>query len=171
MNNVKYGNAITSKIVGNISYYAKHKYSSNVVEKCFDHCDDKYRNELINNLNKDDVIKDLLLDEHGNYIIQKALMCCDGETQKMFLDVIIPLIEKLKGLAFGERIINRLYKSYPKYFANEGNVYNTVNNNKDYDNSNSNNNKKGKSKYNKKNQGNNNNKRYHNYKKKNANFN
>lgn len=170
MNNVKYGNAITSKIVGNISYYAKHKYSSNVVEKCFDHCDDKYRNELINNLNKDDVIKDLLLDEHGNYIIQKALMCCDGETQKTLLDVIIPLIEKLKGLAFGERIINRLYKSYPKYFANEGNVYNTMNNNKDYDNNNSN--KKGKSKYNKKNQGNNNNnKRYHNYKKKNANFN
>ena len=167
MNNVKYGNAITSKIAGNISYYAKHKYSSNVVEKCFDHCDDKHKNELISNLNKPDVIKDLLLDEHGNYIIQKALMCCDAETQKTILEIIIPLIDQLKGLAFGERIINRLYKSYPKYFGNESNMYNSMNN-KDYDN----NNKKGKNKYNKKNQNNNNNsKRYYNYKKKNPTFN
>ena len=115
MNNQKCGNDITKKITENVSYYAKHKYSSNVVEKCFDYCDGLVKQKLICTLIKPEIIQDLIFDEHGNYIIQKALSCSDSETQRIMLQIIVPLFDKLKTVPFGERIITRLTKTYPHF--------------------------------------------------------
>ena len=112
MKNVVYGNEITEKIIENVCYYAKHKYSSNVVEKCFEYCDGLTRQKLICSLIKSEVIGELMFDEHGNYIIQKALACSDAETQKIILRAVLPQFTKLKELHFGERIISRLSKTY-----------------------------------------------------------
>jgi pumilio RNA-binding family len=112
MKNVVYGNEITEKIIENVCYYAKHKYSSNVVEKCFEYCDGLTRQKLICSLIKSEIIGELMFDEHGNYIIQKALACSDVETQKIILRALLPQFNKLKELHFGERIISRLSKTY-----------------------------------------------------------
>ena len=114
MNNRECGNAIAMRITENVCYYAKHKYSSNVVEKCFDYCDGIVRQKLIFSLMRPEAVHDLILDEHGNYVIQKVLACVDQETQKIMLSQIVPLFDKLKMLNFGERIINRLLMSYPQ---------------------------------------------------------
>ena len=121
MNDIKYGNKIASQIAENINYYAKHKYSSNVVEKCFDYCDGIIKQKLISNLTQRNFIEDLIFDEHGNYIIQKALSCSDNKTQKDMIQIITTLIDKLKLLPFGERIIVRLYKEYYTFFEDEKN--------------------------------------------------
>lgn len=114
MKKIEYGNAIAMRITENVCYYAKHKYSSNVVEKCFDYCDGVIRQKLIYTLLRPEAINDLILDEHGNYVIQKVLACVEPETQKMMLMQIVPLFDKLRMLPFGERIINRLVMSYPQ---------------------------------------------------------
>lgn len=114
MNNRDCGNAIAMRLIENVCYYAKHKYSSNVVEKCFDYCDGIVRQNLIFSLMRPEAVHDLILDEHGNYVIQKVLACVDQESQKIMLSQIIPLFDKLKMLNFGERIINRLLMSYPQ---------------------------------------------------------
>ena len=114
MNSRECGNAIAMRITENVCYYAKHKYSSNVVEKCFDYCDDNARKKLINVLSKAEVMNDLIVDEHGNYVIQKVLACADLKTQNEMLQNIAPMINKLKTLNFGERIISRLLVSYPQ---------------------------------------------------------
>ena len=114
LNDVEASNAIASKLVENAAYYSKHKYSSNVVEKCFDFCDDNARKELIKVLSKAEVMNDLILDEHGNYVIQKVLACADLKTQNEMLQNIAPILNKLKNLNFGERIISRLLVSYPQ---------------------------------------------------------
>ena len=114
LNDVEASNAIASKLVENAAYYSKHKYSSNVVEKCFDYCDDNARKKLINVLSKAEVMNDLIVDEHGNYVIQKVLACADLKTQNEMLQNIAPMINKLKTLNFGERIISRLLVSYPQ---------------------------------------------------------
>ena len=64
---------LVDKLLGNITYYSKHKYSSNVVEKCFDYSDAPARKKLIDALNSKEIISDLIIDEHGNYFIQKVL--------------------------------------------------------------------------------------------------
>ena len=132
MNNINCGNAIAMRITENVCYYAKHKYSSNVVEKCFDYCNGIVRDKLIYTLMRPEAINDLILDEHGNYVIQKVLACVDMERQKAMLALIIPLFDKLKMMNYGERVINRLLMSYPQLvncFAYPGMNMSMFNNN------------------------------------------
>ena len=112
LNDVKWNNSIAEKLVERAEFYSKHKYSSNVVEKCFEYCDGLTRQKLICSLIKSEIIGELMFDEHGNYIIQKALACSDVETQKIILRAVLPQFTKLKELHFGERIISRLSKTY-----------------------------------------------------------
>ena len=109
----KYGNKLAEKIAQNVVYYAKHKYSSNVVEKCFDHCDGNYLRNLMYNVQKKENLRELILDEHGNYVVQKVLLLSEPNTQKDMLKIIVPLFEKLKAFPYGERVINKLYTMYP----------------------------------------------------------
>ena len=129
--NKNYGNKIASKIIENVCYYAKHKYSSNVVEKCFDFCDGVIKQRLINRILKTENIIDLIIDEHGNYVVQKVLALSNNEIQKQMLNIIISQFDKLKMLPFGERIINRLLASYPD-ILNMDYSNNSQNNNKNY---------------------------------------
>ena len=124
MGDKKYGNRLAEKIAENVVYYAKHKYSSNVVEKCFDYCDGIYLQNLMINVQKKDNLTELILDEHGNYVVQKVLSLSNPNMQKTMLKIIVPLFEKLKNFPYGDRVINRLLLSYPiindnSLFANE----------------------------------------------------
>ena len=123
MGNKKYGNKLAEKIAENVVYYAKHKYSSNVVEKCFDYCDGIYLNNLMMNVQKKENLIELILDEHGNYVVQKVLLLSPPLIQKNMLKLIVPVFDKLKKYPYGDRVINRLIASYPiindKLFLNE----------------------------------------------------
>ena len=123
MGNKKYGNKLAEKIAENVVYYAKHKYSSNVVEKCFDYCDGIYLNNLMTNVQKKENLIELILDEHGNYVVQKVLLLSPPLIQKNMLKLIVPVFDKLKKYPYGDRVINRLIASYPiindKLFLNE----------------------------------------------------
>ena len=110
-----YGNKIAEKINCNIIYYSKHKYSSNVVEKCFDYCSGKTREKLIKIIMKKENLCDLLFDEHGNYIVQKVLSISEKEIQKQILKIIVENFGKLRKVGFGERIINKINIGYKNY--------------------------------------------------------
>ena len=118
LNSNKYSSVIALKIAENASYYSKHRYSSNVVEKCFDFCGKKERNILIEKLNSPEIISELILDEHGNYVIQKALYYADFEKKEEMLKIVRPLIPKIRNSAFGEKLITKLFSLYPKLYNN-----------------------------------------------------
>ena len=109
----KYGNKLAENISQNIVYYAKHKYSSNVVEKCFDYCDGIYLYNLMMNVQRKENLRELILDEHGNYVVQKVLLLSDSKMKIAMLKIIVPLFDQLKARPYGERVINKLYASYP----------------------------------------------------------
>ena len=117
----KYGNILADKISTNIVYYAKDKYSTNVVEKCFEYCDGEHFNNLLASVQKKENMIELMLDEHGNYIVQKALSLSPPNVQKIMLDIIKGLFDKLKKLPFGNKIINRVNMTYLKG-VNEGSI-------------------------------------------------
>ena len=123
MGDKKYGNLLAEKISSNIVFYSKHKYSTNVVEKCLDYCDGVYLKTLMSNVQKKENLIKLMLDEHGNYVVQKVLSLSSAKKQRAMLSIIKSLFEKLKNLPYGERVINRLVASYPiitdKNFLNE----------------------------------------------------
>lgn len=51
----------------NIGYLSKQKFSSNVIEKCFDHCDDNTKFMIVKEVANPKIIAELLLDMYGNY--------------------------------------------------------------------------------------------------------
>ena len=112
-NNINYGNTLAEKIVENFVYYAKHKYSSNVVRKCFDNCDGIYLSNLINKVQKKENLIELLLDEHGNYVVQKVLNIANPTIRNQMLKIIKINLNKLKNCYHGKRLINRLIYNYP----------------------------------------------------------
>lgn len=67
MNNQEYNQQIIEKFKNNIIFLSKQKFSSNVIERCFDHCKDSAKNSLINFICEEKVVAELLLDMYGNY--------------------------------------------------------------------------------------------------------
>ena len=114
LNDVIICNKIVEIIIKNPSFYSKHKYSSNVVEKSFDYCDDNIKNKLIEILSNKEIICDLMLDPHGNYVIQKALSCAEKKVQDIMIENLTDIIPDLRNVSFGERILNRLGILYPQ---------------------------------------------------------
>jgi hypothetical protein len=133
LNESKSSSAIAMKIYDNVAYYSKHRYSSNVVEKCFDFCGKNERKKLAEKLSPPDILADLIMDEHGNYVIQKALACSELKEQEIILKNIIPLIPKIKTVSFGEKLLSRLMATYPQFKNKiqmmDGNINLTPNNN------------------------------------------
>ena len=116
---------IAKKINDNIPYYSKHRYSSNVVEKCFDLCNENDKNNFVEKLCSNEIVTELILDDHGNYVIQKVLQCANDKIKEKILKIIFTLIPKIKEVSFGERLLNRLLSSYPQL---NGNNFNNNNN-------------------------------------------
>ena len=116
MNKMEYGNRIVEKMTNNIIYYSKHKYSSNVVEKTFEHCNGVVKKNLINIFLKKENLNDLILDEHGNYIIQKVITISDKDRKFYILNYINSISDKLKNVHFGEKLLTKLSMQYPNLF-------------------------------------------------------
>ena len=114
LSNNEYSSCIVLILAENAAYYSKHKYSSNVIEKCFDFCGKREKNILIEKLSKPEIISELILDEHGNYVIQKALYYADYDKKEEILNCIKPLIPKIKNTPFGDKLLNRLYSMHPR---------------------------------------------------------
>ena len=114
--NPEYNNRIGEYISMNIVFYSKHKYSSNVVEKCFDFCQGFYLNKLIFIVQQENNLKELILDEHGNYVVQKVLSISNMKKKKEMLSVIKSLFPVLRQTHFGERIIHRISMTYPNIY-------------------------------------------------------
>ena len=116
LNISKYSSAIALLISENAPSYSKHRYSCNVIEKCFDFCGKKERNILIKKLSTPEAITDLILDEHGNYVIQKVLYYADPKKREEILKILKPLIPQIQNKTYGEKLLNKLYSLSPKMF-------------------------------------------------------
>ena len=129
-NIVNINDKIIEGFLDNIIFLAKQKYSSNVIEKCFDFCSLEMRNKIIDKLSDENIIKDLLKDMYGNYVLQKTLnMIFDDNKKKFFINIIGSEINNLISLPFGHKLIKKLVLNFPelKKFVNVG-LINSLNN-------------------------------------------
>ena len=114
-NNYYINDTILDKIINKIIFLSKRKYSSNVIEKCLETCSPEKVNVLINIYNNETIIRDLIKDIFGNYVIQKLLIVCtNDEIRKQILRYIATEFNNLKNLSFGQKLMNKLIISYPE---------------------------------------------------------
>ena len=111
--NEKLKENIINQIAENICFYSNQKFSSNVVEKCFD--DDFIKNKVMCQMLIEDNFRNMLLNNFGNYVVQKAIISADEETQEKFFKMIIPLIPQLQKLSFGQKLLSKLLIQHQKF--------------------------------------------------------
>jgi ribosomal protein S7 len=113
--NTSVNEVIVDNILKKIIDYAKQKYSSNVIEKCFEYCEHGLRCKIVNAIKTYESIVTLLFDMYGNYVLQKAITYADDEESKSyFIGIIIKEINKLQEFDFGQKLITKLILTFPE---------------------------------------------------------
>ena len=97
------------------------------------------RNGIIDNLISNKLITELICDQFGNYVIQKALMMSDGMRFLGIIHEIKGCIKTLKQTVHGKKIYENLITNYGDYLqptknikyknANDGRRKSQMNNN------------------------------------------
>ena len=131
-NDITINDKIFEGFINNISFLAKQKYSSNVIEKCFDYCSENMKKKIIQKISDRKIIKDLLKDMYGNYVLQKILTIIhDEKIKNYFLNVIGSEINNLNNYSFGKKLSKKLIFNFPdikKYINNNKNKKINTNN-------------------------------------------
>ena len=112
-------------LIDNIIFYCKQKFSSNIIEKCFELCSKNMVNKLIGVLLNDKIIKNLISDLYGNYVIQKMLSVAKQKDlilcKNKILFTIIGELNNIMKLPFGKKLIIKIFLTYPEinYYLND----------------------------------------------------
>ncbi|KAG0200303.1 mRNA binding protein puf3 [Mortierella sp. GBA30] len=104
---------VISKIFGQVLPLSKHKFASNVVEKCVAYGSKSDRQKLIEEViaTKPDGTSPLVLmmkDQFANYVVQKMLDVVDGEQRDVLVTKIKPHLTSLKKYTYGKHLISKV---------------------------------------------------------------
>ncbi|KAF1970104.1 ARM repeat-containing protein [Bimuria novae-zelandiae CBS 107.79] len=91
--------------------FSKHKFASNVVEKCLKFGTNEQRREIMlkltdKNERGDSNLQTLIKDPYGNYVIQKCLETVDRSDYRELLAALKPEMEKAKKIISGKQIVS-----------------------------------------------------------------
>ena len=102
-------------MLGSLLELGKEKFSSNVIEKCLEHNSTQIKEAMVKEILSADSFYEYLIDQYGNYVIQKSLSVAVEPYFTQFIDKLRIDLEKLKySNDFGIKIYNRLVKQYPQ---------------------------------------------------------
>jgi mRNA-binding protein PUF3 len=107
---------IVALIKAQFLMFSKHKFASNVVERCLIYGDDAQRRELVHvvlakNERGEGNVMNLLRDGYGNYVIQKLLDTLNPDDYDMFVAALKPELEKAKKVIPGKHIVSVSHQS------------------------------------------------------------
>ena len=114
LKNVEVNKRIGEQLLGSLLILGREKFSSNVIEKCLEHNSSDMKEALVLEILSADSFYDFLLDQYGNYVIQKSLSVASEPYFSEFIEKLKPDLERLRASnEFGVKIYNRLVKQYP----------------------------------------------------------
>ena len=109
-----YKQKLIMNIIPNFIHLSIQIYSSTVLEKCFEFCEDDIKNILYQCLGNVTTMKILICDKYGNYVIQKAILKTPNDNIRYYLfRIISSIINDIKNDNFGRQFYVKLCKNYP----------------------------------------------------------
>ncbi|KAL7719099.1 PUM-HD domain-containing protein [Entamoeba marina] len=108
---------VISCITGNVVYYSKQKFSSNVVEKCLKSGSKAQVSVLLNELYESESISVLIEDQYGNFVIQASLDCVPENEKESVASKILPHIPKNGKFSY------HIERSCCKHYLNKYFIY------------------------------------------------
>ena len=103
---------IAGNFLKNLQYFSMQKYSSNVIEKCLDCCDEDTKEKIIFQYCNPSLIRELLFNIYGNYIIQKVVFLSKEPIRSQYIQNIGPLMDYLLSYPHGQKLYNKLLSSF-----------------------------------------------------------
>ena len=119
LNNENYNSKIFPCIKDSIIVFSCQKFSSNVIEACIDNNTSLKKKTIEKLIENDGMISKLILDQYGNYIVQKALQLSEQKEFDIIIDIIKKNEKKLKQSQYGKVIYEKLMKNYKKYLIDD----------------------------------------------------
>ena len=108
-------NKIYKYIEDNILTLSKGKFSSNVIDKLIIK-DNINSNKIIEAIINKHIIKEIICDQYGNYVIQKALSISDKYLLDKIMQQIKPIVGDLQKTSIGKKVYEKIYQNYKSYF-------------------------------------------------------
>lgn len=105
--------AIVDVVAKNILAFSKHKFASNVVERCFVATQTKQRDILltavVGNADNSPLVS-MVRDQYGNYVIQKMLETLNVPQRNKLIRKISEYVPNIRKIAFGKHIVAKIEK-------------------------------------------------------------
>lgn len=105
---------IIQSLLGSIATLSVQKFSSNVVEKCFELAQSQTKAKMIDELLDASRLGRLLQDGYANYVIQKALNVAKKGQFERLVNALRPHLAALRNTAFFKRIQSKILKKFPE---------------------------------------------------------
>ncbi|KAI1408162.1 ARM repeat-containing protein [Hypoxylon sp. FL1857] len=89
---------------GRVSQFSRHKFSSNVMEKCLRCGNDQSKDMMVKELLMPGELERLLRDNFGNYVVQTALEHCTPHMKIPLVEAIRPIVPQVRTTPYGRRL-------------------------------------------------------------------
>ena len=129
LNNEIINKNIVKVIMDDLIKLCKEKYASNVIEKFLFVKSFESKEVIQSIINHENNLHELIIDQYGNYIIQRILSIVSPEIRLNLITSIISWYEEIKNLSFGNRLITKLNERYPEFTSMIKNIYGINQNN------------------------------------------
>ncbi|CAJ2511087.1 Uu.00g067120.m01.CDS01 [Anthostomella pinea] len=108
LNEPNFTEPLVREFSGKISQLSRHKFSSNVVEKCLRCGQDESKDMIVNELLTQGEMERLLRDSFGNYVVQTALDHATYIMKHQLVEAIRPMLPGIRGTPHGRRLAGKI---------------------------------------------------------------
>jgi len=95
---------VVQKFHGRICQLSRHKFSSNVIEKCLRCASDPSKDMIVDELLAPSEMDRLIRDSYANYVVQTALEHSTHYMKQRLVDVIRPILPTVRSTPYGRKI-------------------------------------------------------------------
>ncbi|KXJ96878.1 armadillo-type protein [Microdochium bolleyi] len=124
LNEPSFTEPIVQNFLGQIGDLSRHKFSSNVIEKCLRCATEPSTDAMVRELLNSGEMDKLLRDSFGNYVVQTALEHSSYSMKPQLADVIRPLLPSIRSTPYGRRLQAKIqaYDSHSRSTSSSGQV-------------------------------------------------
>ncbi|KAI1124096.1 ARM repeat-containing protein [Nemania abortiva] len=104
LNEPTFTEPLAQRFIGKIGMLSRHKFSSNVVEKCLRCASEESKDRMVSELLNHGEMDRLLKDSFGNYVVQTALEHSSMQMKHQLVEAIRPMLPGIRGTPYGRRL-------------------------------------------------------------------
>ncbi len=104
LNEPSFTEPLAKRFFGQTAMLSRHKFSSNVVEKCLRCASEDAKDTMVSELLVPGEMEKLLKDSYGNYVVQTALEHSSVHMKHQLVEAIRPMLPGIRGTPYGRRL-------------------------------------------------------------------